>query len=295
MQIEPKEVVDQREVTATIVALINQANSIAEESSSVGKPILYDVQDASTYIDKTDTRSIAAKNKYNELKGMKEAHWYTSGRNKAKGEKTQDILEDLLDAVDNNANATKALFNAQIMMAEFSKRLYAIGLLSIASNRMVVREVTYRLEHASKEELSDLARRELETVLNELKRQQSIENRIDQIKTRLNDTEEKHEDLSRRVDANKTEVLSKIGAIGEAVKSDRKQLEAKVNEANEKRDRLAKEINEKYNAFISSSDAQNNRLDLLEKKSFFDSSAYKIIVGITALGALIFSLLTYLG
>ena len=379
--IEPTVVVDQRDVTATIVALVNQANSLAEGSSSTGTPVLYDVQDASTYIDETDQRSDAARRNYEELKGMKKAHWYTVGRNKAKVEKTQDVLEDIIDAVDNNANATKALFNTQARMSEFSKKLYLLGLMSVASNRMVVREITMRLEHASKEELSDLARRELETVLTELKRQQSLENRVDKLETKLGGSIKKHDELSRHVEDNQTEVLAKIGAIDkavnsskeqlesklveadkkrdeltrhvednqaavlakigatdeavksskeqleaklveadkkrdelsrhvednqaavlakigatdEAVKSSKEQLEAKLNEADEKCDELAKQIDENYKALLSSSDTHNKRLDLLEKKSLFDSTVYKVLVGIAALCALILSLLTFLG
>ena len=293
--VEPTVVVDQGDVTATIVALVKEANSLAKGSSSEGTPALYDVQDASTYIDETDQRSVAARRKYEELKGMKEAHWYTVGRNKAKAEKTQEVVEEIIYAVDNNANATKALFNTQARMSEFSKKLYLLGLMSVASNRMVIREITMRLEHASKEELSDLARRELETVLNELKRQQSIENRVDKLETKLNEANKKRDELSRHVDDIQAAVLKKIGATNEAVKSSKEQLEAKLNEADEKCDELAKQIDENYNALLSSSDTHNKRLDLLEKKSFFDSTVYKVLVGIAALGALILSLLTFLG
>ena len=159
----------ENEAIDTIVALVNHAKTIKDGISSAKDfAVYYDVKDAITYIEATDKKSEVARKKYNDLKDMPEAHWYTIGRNKAKGEMTQEVLGVVIDAVDNNANATTALFNAQSKMAEFSSKLYAIGLMGIASNRMVVRQIKLRLENASKEELSELARQELEKVIYEL-------------------------------------------------------------------------------------------------------------------------------
>lgn len=186
-QVKPEDAVLLREVETnaidTIAALINQANTIKTENLSRENSVGYDdVDDPTIYITETEKKKGEARDKYNDLKEMKKSHFWTIGRNKAKAEKTQDVLIDIIDAVDNNVNATKALFNNLTKLADFSKKLYGIGLMSIASNRIVVRAIKLKLEHASKEELSDLARQELETVLMELKRQQSLEEKVEQLK-----------------------------------------------------------------------------------------------------------------
>jgi hypothetical protein len=189
----------EKRITDAIVALVNKANAIAEENNVVEKPDLYEVDEATEYIKKTDTSAGAARTKYNELKEMPKAHFWTIGRNKAKVEKTQDVLLDVIDAIDNNANASKALFNNQVKMTEKVKELYAISLMGVAANRMVVREIKSRLERASKEELSQLARQELENVIYELKLQQRIMEKVDNVETKLNEAINKHDQLAEHV------------------------------------------------------------------------------------------------
>lgn len=171
----------EKRTTETIVALVNQANVISAENSSIEETPLYEgVNDPKQYIDKIAEHEFKAKENYAKLEQMKKAHFWTIGRNKAKVEQTQEVLDDIIEAVNNNANATKALFNNQVKLAIFSKKLYAIGIMGIASNRLVVREIKKRLEHASQEELNELARHELESVVNELQQQQRLEKKVDE-------------------------------------------------------------------------------------------------------------------
>jgi CRISPR/Cas system CSM-associated protein Csm2 small subunit len=164
------EVIDEKELEKraidTITTLVNQANIISTENIPVDEMILYeDVDDPKTYIGKIEEHESKAKENYTELEKMKKAHFWTIGRNKAKVEQTQIVLEDIIKAINNNANATKALFNKYAKLAEYSNILYGIGIMGIASNRIVVREIKKRLEHASQEELNELARHELESVV----------------------------------------------------------------------------------------------------------------------------------
>lgn len=294
---QPIEVSTQEElekrVTETIVALVNKANAIAEENNVVEKPDLYEVDEATEYIEKTDKSAGAARKKYEELQGMPKAHFWTIGRNKAKVEKTQEVLINVIDAIDNNALASKALFNAQTKLAEFSNELYAIGIMGIASNRMVVRQIKLRLEHASEEELSELARQELESVLYELKLQQSIAEKVDRVETNLNKVNEKHDQLAKHVNENHADVLAKIKDTNNVLKTNENQLNTKINEINDKENQLAKRIEENYKTLKSSADTHDKRLKVLEKKSFLDTSVYKVLLGIVALGALIISLVNY--
>ena len=179
------EVIDEKELEKraidTITTLVNQANIISTENIPVDEMILYeDVDDPKTYIGKIEEHESKAKENYTELEKMKKAHFWTIGRNKAKVEQTQIVLEDIIKAINNNANATKALFNKYAKLAEYSNILYGIGIMGIASNRIVVREIKKRLEHASQEELNELARHELESVVNELQQQQRLERKVDE-------------------------------------------------------------------------------------------------------------------
>ena len=325
----------EKRITDTIVALVNKANAIAEGNNVVEKPVLYKVDEATEYIKKTDEKAGAARTKYNELKEMPEAHFWTIGRNKAKAEKTQDVLLDVIDAIDNNANASKALFNNQVKMAEKVKELYAISLMGVAANRMVVREIKCRLEGASKAKLSQLARQELENVINELKLQQRIMEKVDvvetklheainkhdqlaehvdNVETKLNETINKHDQLTEHVngvekelneainkhnqiaehvDENQADVLAKIEAANKDMKSSNEQFETKLNEVKDEGNQRAKKTEESFQTLIAKSEIHENRLGILEKKSFFDSSVYKILVGVVAVGALIISLINY--
>ena len=176
----PKELTEN--VIETITALVHQAGIISEGNNSMQKSNAYKgIGNPDSYIKNLEEKKENARNKYNNLEKMKKAQFWTIGRNKAKTELTQEVLIDIIDAIDNNADATKALFNNQIKLSEFSNKLYGIGLMGIASNRIVVREIKLRLENASKEELSDLARQELEYLFNELNRQQRIEEKIDNL------------------------------------------------------------------------------------------------------------------
>ena len=113
--------------------------------------------------------------------------------------------------------------------------------------------------------------------------------------TMLNESNEKREQLAKQVDENHADVIARINATDNDANESRKQFEIKLNEVNEKGNQQAKLFEENFKTLKSSSDTHDNRLKLLEKKTFLDSSFYKVLVGLAALGALILSLLTYFG
>ena len=180
-EINEKELV--RDVNSYITTVISQAKEIAcrTEINQLSQTQRYNVDTAQTYIDTMTGQIDNARKGYEELKNMPNSHFWTIGRNKAKTEQTQKVVEYAIDAIDNNALATKALFNNQMLLANASKQLYALGVMGIASNRIVVREIRLRLKNASKEELDDLARKELESVVNELEKQKALEEKVDHL------------------------------------------------------------------------------------------------------------------
>jgi DNA-binding ferritin-like protein (Dps family) len=89
-------------------------------------------------------------------------------------EELQTASVSIADSVASNAEAQKVSFEFQTKLAEITKYLFGLGVSNIASNRIVVRELELRLNGASKEELSELARQEMLMVIKQLKDQEDI-------------------------------------------------------------------------------------------------------------------------
>lgn len=80
----------------------------------------------------------------------------------------------LSEAVISSAEAHEIGFEFQTKLAEISKYLFALGVSSLAQNRMVVRELELKLKGASAAKLSELARKEVHSVVMQLKAQEDI-------------------------------------------------------------------------------------------------------------------------
>jgi len=89
-------------------------------------------------------------------------------------EELQKASLDIAGAVIDGAEAQKVSFEFQHKLAEISKFMFELGVSNIAANRMVVRELELKLNGASKQQLSDLARQELIGVVKQLRDQEDI-------------------------------------------------------------------------------------------------------------------------
>lgn len=89
-------------------------------------------------------------------------------------EELQSAGIDLAEAVQSGAEAQKISFEFQTKLAEITKYLFGLGVSNIASNRFVVRELEMKLKGASKEKLSELAKQEVLSVVKQLKDQEDI-------------------------------------------------------------------------------------------------------------------------
>lgn len=130
------------------------------------------------------------------------------GKKKVAIEELQSAGIDLAEAVQSGAEAQKISFEFQTKLAEITKYLFGLGVSNIASNRFVVRELEMKLKGASQEELSDLARQEIMTVVKQLKDQEDIlkkqENITQTIKIhdeRLKDQYEKSQQMDEQLQA----------------------------------------------------------------------------------------------
>lgn len=109
------------------------------------------------------------------------------GKKKVAIEELQSSGLDLAKAVQSGAEAQKISFEFQTKLAEISKYLFGLGVSNIASNRFVVRELEMRLKGASRGELSELARQELISVVKQLKEQEDILRKLEDLNKTIKD------------------------------------------------------------------------------------------------------------
>ena len=169
---------------------------------------------------------------------------YRSGNTKDIIEDTQDAIEKLAQAQHVSVEALKQSFNFQKKLAETSKKLFEMGCCNITMNRIAVRIITEKLSGAGKEELSELARQELISVVRQLKAQQDIlmrqektEKKVKEITHRLDEKE--------KTDKKQTEHLQKIDVVLEEKDRIDKRQEKKISENKSEIDKININLNEK--------------------------------------------------
>lgn len=96
------------------------------------------------------------------------------GHKKAAIEALQEATADMAEAQINAAEAQKLSFQYQQELGKTTKYLFALGVSNIAATRSVIRELKLRLHNASEEELDELAKEEIYTVVKQLEEQKDI-------------------------------------------------------------------------------------------------------------------------
>ncbi len=104
-------------------------------------------------------------------------------------ESLQKATGNLADAQISAAQAQKVSFEYQKKLGEITKYLFGLGVTNIATNRMVVRELELRLKGASEEELNELARQEILGVVRQLKAQEDIMKKQEELTGRVKEHE----------------------------------------------------------------------------------------------------------
>lgn len=134
------------------------------------------------------------------------------GKKKEAIEGLQEAGIELAGAVQSGAKAQKLSFEFQQRLAEVTKYLFGLGVGNIAANRAVVRELELRLSGASEEQLSDLARQEVASVVRQLKEQEDLLRKQEQMKGTLREQDVKIRHLLDQTD----DLTSKINAMDKA-------------------------------------------------------------------------------
>ena len=189
--------------------------------------------------------------------------------------------------------------------------------MNIASHRSIVRQLELQLRNASEEELSELARREIENVILQLRAQEDMQKKIDNqdeiIREHRGDILSLHEEIDR-FENSCSNILNEINSVKQEVLLDidkqnknfidlqndiRQNFDSLYNELDKKVSFQLKRIEESLSDKISSKFSiieprieclEQFKNDELSNKSFLDSKFYKVIIGIIAVIALICSI-----
>ena len=95
-------------------------------------------------------------------------------KNKEAIESLQDTTLSLAEAQLMAQEVQEKSFEYQKKLGEITKYLFGLGVSNIASNRMVVHELEMRLNHASEEEIDEMARQEITNLVKQLKMQEDV-------------------------------------------------------------------------------------------------------------------------
>jgi hypothetical protein len=120
---------------------------------------------------------------------------------KTRIEDLQSSQVELADAVVANAEAHEISFAFQQKLAKITRGLFEMGISNMAANRTVVRQLELKLRNASKEELSELVRKEIESVIRQLKAQEDVWEKIKLLFDNIKEQEGVIKDNSENIDA----------------------------------------------------------------------------------------------
>ncbi|MDR0312341.1 MAG: hypothetical protein LBI14_01955 [Treponema sp.] len=232
------------------------------------------------------------------------------GHKKKAIEALQGAGYDIAKAVMSGVEAQKISFEFQRKLSEISKYLFALGVSNIALNRSTVRQLQLKMKGASEQELSDLAKREIINVIKQLKAQEDIlfkqenlekdvklhhisiknnENKINATEKKTKSNLQKLKSLLTTHDLSLENNENKINATERKAKSNFQRIKSLLTTVDELTNSLASlkksvnQQNKKINEF---------QLEFLRyKKMFFISCIVICVILILSIISLVFSLI----
>ena len=254
-----------------------------------------------------------------DIASKKEAGWSFFGGDKKEAiEALQSAAISQANALSDSVDANKQLFENQKKMSDALRYLFGLGVANMAANRTVVRELELKLQNASKEELSELARQEITNVILQLRAQEDMQyklenhNRIlrehkgeiDKILGEINSFEERCKVILERTETLQDDVNKKEKELADRFDDEKRHIHDEVNLLTKNlHDDISKLSNQLFasidNKVTSALQVTEPRLLSLEQyrqheietRTFFDTKLYKAIVGIMSISALIVSIL----
>lgn len=241
---------------------------------------------SNTYSDisSIDEKIKSAINKAGEAKKLaddaskKNAGWSFWGDDKKEAiEALQKSNLSLANALSDNVEANNMLFDNQKKMAKGLSYLYSLGIMNIAANRTVVRELEMKLRHASQEELSDLARQEIMNVILQLRAQEDMQYKIDKIEENIREMNDRLNCISSDIDVSKSYCNSIIDEV-KRQKENMQRVDLKVSHFTECQE-------------IKICTLEKFKEEEIARRSLFTSKIYSVIITLIAIVSLIISIL----
>ena len=254
-----------------------------------------------------------------DIASKKEAGWSFFGGDKKEAiEALQSAAISQANALSDSVDANKQLFENQKKMSDALRYLFGLGVANMAANRTVVRELELKLQNASKEELSELARQEITNVILQLRAQEDMQyklenhNRIlrehkgeiDKILGEINSFEERCKVILERTETLQDDVNKKEKELADRFEDEKRHIKEEVNllaknlhdDISKLSDQLFASIDNKVTSALQVTEPrllslEQYRQHEIETRTFFDTKLYKAIVGIMSISALIVSLL----
>ena len=254
-----------------------------------------------------------------DIASKKEAGWSFFGGDKKEAiEALQSAAISQANALSDSVDANKQLFENQKKMSDALRYLFGLGVANMAANRTVVRELELKLQNASKEELSELARQEITNVILQLRAQEDMQyklenhNRIlrehkgeiDKILGEINSFEERCKDILDRTETLQDDVSKKEKELADRFDDEKRHIHDEVNlltknlhdDISKLSNQLFASIDNKVTSALQVTEPrllslEQYRQHEIENRTFFDTKLYKAMVGIISVSALIVSLL----
>lgn len=254
-----------------------------------------------------------------DIASKKEAGWSFFGGDKKEAiEALQSAAISQANALSDSVDANKQLFENQKKMSDALRYLFGLGVANMAANRTVVQELELKLQNASKEELSELARQEITNVILQLRAQEDMQyklenhNRIlrehkgeiDKILGEINSFEERCKVILERTETLQDDVNKKEKELADSFEDEKRHIKEEVNllaknlhdDISKLSDQLFASIDNKVTSALQVTEPrllslEQYRQHEIETRTFFDTKLYKAIVGIISISALIVSLL----
>lgn len=164
----------------------------------------------------------------------KSAGWSLTGKDKKEAiEALQNSGIELAVGIQNIADAQKVMFDNLINITDATKYLFGLGVANIATTRVVIDTITSGLKDASKQKISQRAKESLLGVVQQLKAQEDLFNKIEKLSNKckllekeiqtLKGTENAQSNelsltgLTRKMLENHNALLKQIGSASEAI------------------------------------------------------------------------------
>lgn len=179
--------------------------------------------------------------------------WVSKSSTEISLDKIQGATYDLSRVVVNITENQTIFWDYLKTLSEITKFLFNLGIANTASNNIVVRYLEKKLANASKEELDDLAREEIENVVERLKKQQEIESKYENLKN----------EMRKEVSSNR-EIINDLSNEISISNNYINDLKERISENNFKYENLLNEFNKKNTDFNNLSNEISFISNLLE-------------------------------